>query len=495
MKSQNKKSNENSKKKNTAGAEKLNISNRRIIISAAGAFLLAAVIIASLFFYGKSFLTAKPKLLTAEEQQTFSASKAKNWPEETEKILSPLPYRTKPVELKIDAKSAVVIDSSNGCIIYEKNADEIIPPASMTKLAVMFVVEQEIAKGRISYSDMVPLPPECWAVNQPQGSSLMFLAKDQRVTLDELLTGLAVCSGNDAAYAVASYVAGSTEAFVERMNEEMQKLKLYNTHFVEPSGYSELNTTTAKEFAAFSYIYLKKYPESIAKYHSVKSFSYPKAKNLPPYLTPEEIEAGSGNIFIPYKSITQKNTNKLLDILEGTDGLKTGYIDESGYNLSLTVKRGKTRFISVTMGGSGANSIEGNKNRIQDGTTLMEFAFTVFSTKDIPEWTPYTAAVTGGKANCAYLVPLHQKSVTVPHIAGFTEEAPLTRKIIAPERISAPLAAGVQYGKVQYFLGETLLEEVPLIADRNIAKANFLKRMADNAACSLAGIKASLTER
>ncbi len=495
MKTQDKKSNENSKKKNTAGTEGLNIRKQRIIISLTGAVLFIAVIITSLFFYGKSFLSAEPKPLTSEEQQTFYASKAKNWPEETESVLSPLPYRTTPVELALNAESAVIIDSSNGNILYEKNADKIIPPASMTKLAVMFVVEQEIAKGRISYADTVPLPPECWAVNQPQGSSLMFLAKDQRVTLDELLTGLAVCSGNDAAYAVASYVAGSTEAFVKRMNEEMQKLKLYNTHFVEPSGYSELNTTTAKEFAAFSRIYLTRYPESIAKYHSVKSFSYPKARNLPPYLTPEEIEAGSGNIFIPYKSITQRNTNKLLDTLEGADGLKTGYIDESGYNLSLTAKRGKTRFISVTMGGSGANSIEGNKNRIQDGTTLMEFAFTVFSTKEIPEWTPYKAAVTGGKENCVYLEPLYLRSVTVPHIAGFTEEAALTRKIIVPERIEAPLTAGARYGKVQYFLGETLLEEVPLISDRNIAKANFLKRMADNAACSLAGIKTDLIER
>ena len=236
-------------------------------------------------------------------------------------IVSALPYPVTPANLTVHSGSAILIDAATGSILYEKNADAVIPPASMTKLVVMYVVFQEIATGRISLDDVVPLPPESWAVNAPPQSSLMFLAEGQIVTLRELLLGLAVASGNDAAMAVAHYVSGSVDAFVQRMNREMELLGLEKTRFVEPSGYSELNLTTPREFAAFARVYLSRYPESLENFHSQPSISYPQEHNL------AEWHKGEGK----NQPIFQQSTNKLLGVLPGCDGLKTGFIYESGY--------------------------------------------------------------------------------------------------------------------------------------------------------------------
>ena len=113
------------------------------------------------------------------------------------KLLQALPYTLPDLGIDVGADSAILIDVSNGCVIWEKNADKVIPPASMTKLFAMYVVEKEVTAGRLHYDDIIPLPPECWACNMPPHSSLMFLGEGQVVTLEELLLGLSICSGND----------------------------------------------------------------------------------------------------------------------------------------------------------------------------------------------------------------------------------------------------------------------------------------------------------
>ena len=153
----------------------------------------------------------------------------------------------------------MLIDTATGDILYEKNADTIIPPASMTKLFAMYVVDQEVSGGRFSYDQIIPIPEEAYACNMPPHSSLMFLGEGHVVTLEELLLGLSICSGNDAAYALAYAVSGSMDAFIDRMNQVAKDLGLTHTHFVEASGYSELNTTTPREMAAFCRIYINEH--------------------------------------------------------------------------------------------------------------------------------------------------------------------------------------------------------------------------------------------
>ena len=409
--------------------------------------------------------------LSPEETSIFQQVKDSLYPQS---IVGPLPYPVTPAEFAVHLGSAILIDAATGSILYEKNADAVIPPASMTKLVVMYVVFQEIATGRISLDDIVPLPPESWAVNAPPQSSLMFLAEGQTVTLRELLLGLAVASGNDAAVAVAHYVSGSVDKFIERMNREMELLGLEKTRFVEPSGYSELNLTTPREFAAFARTYLSRYPESLEAFHSQATISYPQEHNLAEWHKGKE------------QTIFQRNTNKLLEVLPGCDGLKTGFIYESGYNLSLTAQRGETRFISVTMMGPGTGSVEGNRYRVADGTTLMEWAFSCFATHFKAEIKPLAIPVLGGSKSSVTVAPLHTNPLTVP--ALLKDESPttaahsITAQINIPSYIQAPLQAGDVVGKITYSLGDIVLEEVPLLAVTSIDEGNVFKQLLDKLA-------------
>ncbi len=436
------------------------------------AILLCAVLaFGSFFLYVSSLKHPALPELDSQALAEFQRLREELYPEP---LVGSLPYPVAPADLPVHSGAAILIDIASGHVLYEKNADEVIPPASMTKLVVMYVVFQEIATGRISLDDVVPLPPESWAVNAPPGSSLMFLGEGQTVTLRELLLGLAVASGNDAAVAVASYVSGDVESFVQRMNREMELLGLEKTRFVEPSGYSELNLTTPREFAAFARTYINRYPQALADFHSQPSISYPQERNLPAWQADKE------------NSIFQQSTNKLLGVLPGCDGLKTGFIFESGYNLSLTAKRGNTRFLSVTMRGPGSGSVEGNRYRVMDGTTLMEWAFSCFATHFKAEVEPMSVLVLGGKKNSVVLAPSRTTPLTVPALLQGQEPlasaAAVVSQIVLPGHLEAPVQAGDVVGKISYAVGEVVLEEVPLVAMESVEMGSGLKRLLDKLA-------------
>lgn len=421
--------------------------------------------------------------LTAEESFELTQFLLSEYSSEYQ-ILKKLPYNIGEPSLDIWAKSAILVDVSNGSILYQKNADEIIPPASMTKLFAMYVVEEEIASGRFSYDQVIPLPPESWACNMPPHSSLMFLGKGQRVTMEELLLGLSICSGNDAAYALAYTISGSMEAFVERMNLVASDLGLINTHFVESSGYSELNQTTAREMAEFATIYLRRHPDSLRRFHSVLSFTYPKTKNLAPgdrLLAQDFTQGLPEKITMP---ITQENTNPLLGKLEGCDGLKTGYIDESGYNLSLTAVRGETRFLSVTMGGPGNNAREGQAGRVHDGTELMEWAFSKFADSPLDlKVHPYLVRSFNSSQKMLRLVPAFtEHTITVPYVTGSTISEnleALSVEVQLPSYCWGSVEQGQQCGKITISINDYLLQEIPLVADRTLKKACILSTASD----------------
>ena len=427
--------------------------------------------------------TQDASALSAEEAFELTQFLLSEYPEEYQ-TLKKLPYNINQPNLDIWAKAAILVDVSNGSVIYEKNADEIIPPASMTKLFSMYVVEEEIASGRFSYDQEIPLLPESWACNMPPHSSLMFLGKGQRVTMEELLLGLSICSGNDAAYALAYTVSGTMDAFVERMNLVAADLGLTNTHFVESSGYSELNQTTAREMAEFATIYLRRHPDSLRRFHSVLSFTYPKAKNLAPGDKPASQDFTQG---LPAKitmPITQENTNPLLGKLDGCDGLKTGYIDESGYNLSLTAVRGETRFLSVTMGGPGNNAREGQAGRVHDGTELMEWAFANFADSSLElKVHPYLVRSFNASQKMLRLVPAFTaRTITVPYVTGSSMAENLDSlrvEVHLPDYCWGQVEQGQPYGKITIHINNYLLQEIPLVADRTLKKARILSTASD----------------
>lgn len=383
----------------------------------------------------------------------------------------------------IAARAAVVMDAVSGALLFEKNPDQSIPPASLTKLVAIYTAMQAVERGDIHLSDIISPPQESWAVNMPPGSSLMFLGKNQRVSVEELILGMSVVSGNDAAIALAIHTAGSVAAFVQQMNETVAALGLQNTHFEEPSGLSEYNRTTARDFARFAAAYVRKYPEHLAQFHSVRELSYPQPHNA---LTPQ-------------RAIRQSATNTLLDHLEGCDGIKTGFIYESGFNIALTAQRNGARFIAVILGGAGRNSREGKAIRETNGKALMEWAFANFSTvyaqhfplhvpaipvlgakqaADKTAFIPLLADAAGN--NAAFTVPLREKN-------GLQQKHDdIYSRILLPTVFYAPIAAGQKIGRVQFVRqtggDDQILAEFPLITDRAVEQDSMLRLKYDSLA-------------
>lgn len=451
---------------------------KKFVLTVLG-LLVFIILLCSFLAYSAAFTDPKnAKPLSDEALISLNEKLDSSYPAQRTAILKELPYPVTKANLDVWAGAAILIDASNGCILFEKNADQVIPPASIAKLFVMYIVFKDVEAGKISLDDIVPLPERSWAINMPSDASLMFLGQGQIVTLRELLKGLAVASGNDAALAVAAYISGSTKAFVERMNEECAALGLSHTHFVEPSGYDEHNVTTARELAAFCCQYVKRFPQSVEEFHSAPSIKYPLEKNLPSW---QKAKGDSSAIY-------QKNTNPLLGLLEGCDGIKTGFIYESRYNLALTAKRNGVRYISVTMMGTGVGSKQGNAGRVHDGTEMMEWAFSSFADfspeSTLPQSYPVAslgAKTTNGKF--VQLIPAWNNTITVPHINGesaLADAQSVKAEVSIPPFIYGGVEAGKAYGQIQYKLGDVVLETVPLVADRSYEQAGFFGRIIDS---------------
>lgn len=368
---------------------------------------------------------------------------------------------------EINSRAAVLIDAATGTLLYSKNPDIEIPPASLTKLMTMHLLMKEIKEGRASYDETIPVTVESWAQSQPPGSSLMFLAPGQTVSLREILLGLAISSGNDAAVAAALRVSLSMEDFAHMMNMEARRMGLLVTRFVESSGISEYNVTTAQEFAWFCLQYLALHPNSLEDFHSVPTFSYPLPHNVPErYRRPDLDYLPYINRSIPH-TISQDNRNTLLKSFHGVDGFKTGFINESGYNIALTAERNNTRFILVTLGA------ETSHLRTADGTRLLTWAFENFKTvRPVPSPIE-NARLWKGRAGSVELELAYPLDFTSPVDRSYT----LNFEAFYPKPITAPLSAGDIVG---YYIasdenGE--LNRIPLVTVRAYERGNIFKRI------------------
>ena len=365
--------------------------------------------------------------------------------------------------LELGSRAAVVMDAATGTFVFTKNPDMEIQPASLTKLMTMHLAFKEIAAGRASLDEIIVPPRESWAINQMRGSSLMFLAPGQQVSLKDLLLGLAIPSGNDAAVAVALRFAPSVPAFAEMMNREAAAMGLSRTRFVEPSGISDYNMTTAREFAYFSRNYIQAWPESLALYHTVREFSFPRAEHVA-----SAFRNNPG-------TITQRNRNALLGSVEGADGIRTGFIYASGFNISLTAERAGTRFIAVVLGAPAGPG--GDRIRDEDGRRLLEWAFSRYHTIRPRLDAPLPALrIWRGRENYVTISPDAPLDFTAAIERGET----MTWHIEASAPLLAPLPAGSPAGDLVLFdsLGE--LRRIPLITATEIAQGGFFKRLFDS---------------
>jgi D-alanyl-D-alanine carboxypeptidase (penicillin-binding protein 5/6) len=366
-------------------------------------------------------------------------------------------------EPSLNAKSAILIDSLTGTILFEKNSQVSIPPASMTKLMSLYVVYKKIEEGVLSKSEIIRISKNADFRSLPPHSSLMFLEEGQEVSIKDLMLGLAVPSGNDAAIAIAERIAGSVEAFVRLMNLEADEMGLSSVHFEDASGLNEKNRVTAVDFVQFCSEYINKYPEALNELHSVSSFTYPKEGNW------------KSNGVSVYGPIKQYNRNNLLGSYNPVDGLKTGYIDESGYNIALTAKEGERRLIAVILGGSGENSAEGSLLRAIDGVNLLSYGF--YNFRNIKSEIPLIDSPKIWKGSQS---SIKIKYPEIPVLTLTVAKATTLRiEVIIPQNLIAPIKRGEIIGEIIQYTGEEIIGKYNITAAEDLPVGGFFRRLLD----------------
>jgi serine-type D-Ala-D-Ala carboxypeptidase (penicillin-binding protein 5/6) len=241
--------------------------------------------------------------------------------------------------VRISARSAIVMDMTTGRILYAKNADDTIQPASITKVLSLYLADEAIREGRVHPRDPVKISRKAWRT----GGSKMFIQVGSEIPLGVLLTGMAVVSANDASVAVAEYIGGDVKSFVERMNRKARELGMTRSSFRNPNGLpAKGQVSTARDMLILARDYLLRFPESL-NIHSQRYFTY--------------------------NDITQHNRNALLKRYPNADGLKTGWVHQAGYHIIATAKRDNTRLIAVVMGAKNPNL------RTKDAEKLLDMGF------------------------------------------------------------------------------------------------------------------------
>ena len=221
---------------------------------------------------------------------------------------------------KLSVHSAILMDMTTGRVLFAHNADDPLPPASITKVLSLYLADEAIRDGKVHPSDLVKISRKAGRT----GGSKMFIQAGSEIPLNELLKGMAVVSANDASVAVAEYIGGNVEGFVERMNGKARELGMNHSFFKNPNGLPARGQfTTARDMLILACDYLQRFPESL-NLHSQQYYTY--------------------------RDITQRNHNSLLRHYPDADGLKTGWVIKGGYHIVATAKRGNTRLIAVVMG-------------------------------------------------------------------------------------------------------------------------------------------------
>ncbi len=352
-------------------------------------------------------------------------------------------------ELLLTAKSAVLMDSVSGKIVFEKDADAKMYPASMTKIMTMLLCMESAESGKISLSDKVTITKDATVL----GGTQLFLEEGEVRTVEELLYGIAVESANDAATALGIYLAGSVSGFADMMNEKAKELGLNGTHFVNACGlHDDEHYTTARDMAILS--------KELLKYEDIYTYISTWTK---------DVYIGKNNDLL--RSLA--NTNKLISRYDHIDGIKTGYTSRSGHCMSATGKKGNTRLIAVVM------RSENSERRFEDAVKLLDYGFGLYegifplkAGRSCAE-----ADVTNGEASSVDLAP--EEDFYLFGKKGQYDNITITPKI-SREIISAPVKKGEAVGIAEIYDGEKLLGTVELIANEDVGKCSFgeyLKRI------------------
>lgn len=342
--------------------------------------------------------------------------------------------------LSLDATSAILIDKASGKVLYEKNADEKLPMASMTKIMSMLLIMENINEGNLSYTDKVIISKNASGM----GGSQVFLQEGEEYKVEDLLKCIAVSSANDAVVAMAEKISGSVEKFVELMNNKAKEIGLLNTNFANPHGLdNENHYSTARDMARLAQELLKY--EDILKFTSIYE----------DYLTKPD---GS--------QVWLVNTNRLVRFYDGVDGLKTGYTTDAGYCLTATALKNDLRLISVVMKSSSSDA------RSKDTATLLSYGFNSFKNNVI-----YSKDKALGEINVVNgkvdKVKVYLKE-DATELLGITEKPGDYSFNIKVDKIEAPIKKDSVIGIAEVIDSEgNIIKEAEIIVKEDIIRANF----------------------
>jgi D-alanyl-D-alanine carboxypeptidase (penicillin-binding protein 5/6) len=351
------------------------------------------------------------------------------------------------------ARYAYLIDLSSGAVLYAKDADVRMPPASMAKMMTVHVAFNMIKKGEVKLAQTCDVRPETWQQwHGPKAGSTMFLAAGEKPRVEDLLDGIVTLSGNDASVVLAECISGTEPAFANLMNQEAQRLGMRNSHFGNSNGWPDNGVTyvTARDLATLARATIETTPDLYKRFYSRTSFTWGKTLG--------------GN-----QPIEQGNRNPILGVVPGADGLKTGHTDEAGYGFTGSAIQNGRRLIEVVAGLPSWN------DRVAESKKLMEWGFHAWKAQPLfKSGAKVTdAQVQLGSATKVGLVAPGDIAVTIPAGLG----ANVKVKVVYEGPIKAPIAKGQHVADLVVETPDTPPQTMPLVAAADVGKAGFFTRI------------------
>lgn len=371
-------------------------------------------------------------------------------------VLFLCPFCVFAIDLASNAKSAIIIEPTTGKIIFEKNSNERLEPASMTKIMTLLLTFEAIDNGRVSLDDMVNISKRA----EDMGGSQMFLEAGSNIRLEEIIKGVSIASANDGAMALAEFIGGSVENFVDMMNKKVEDLGLSNTHFANPHGlHADNHYSSAYDMAIMASNLISH--EKVLNYTSIYEDYFNKPDGSRTWLV---------------------NTNKLVRFLEGVDGLKTGYTSEAGYCLTATAKKGNVRYITVVMGEPSSDI------RSSETANMLNYAFNSFKLNTILDKSQElgTIYIDKSKQKTAKIVVKNP----VTELISKEKDIPNYTYNLKVEKITVPIKAGTKVGTVEILDNEGLIvREEDVTISYDIEKCNLWETFLENLMTIIKGKK------
>jgi len=346
-----------------------------------------------------------------------------------------------PPELAV--KAYLLKDFNSNRVLAEQQSQNRVEPASLTKLMTAYLSFKALQAGQLKLDQTLPISEKAWRVE----GSKMFVDTTMTVTVDELLHGMIIQSGNDASIALAEGIGGTEDAFAEKMNKEAARLGMKNTHFMNATGLPDAqHYTTAYDLSLLATALITDFPDQYKRLYSVKEYTYNK--------------------------ITQPNRNRLLWLDPTVDGMKTGHTDSAGFCLISSAKRGEHRLISVVLGAANDNA------RATESQKLLNYGYQFFDTHMVYKaGTAITMQkVWKGSDSKVAATTFHDLYVTLPK----GDYARVKANVIAQKSLMAPIAKGQQVATVQFTIDGKVVDEQKLLAAKEVKVAGIFGRLWDS---------------